>query len=158
MRVAYLRDMRAFKIVGTAVIVLGLARAAAIAQEPVQPQPVPDTVPGDQTSNNGVQPPPPGGASMYQQNLSAHHVGNHHYDSPADEANDALLITEVKSAISKSDLAQPYAITVDADHGTVILTGEVPNPGMAGRLEQIASQCDGVKAVQSHLDWPSKAN
>jgi hypothetical protein len=151
--------MRVLNIVGVAVITLGLAQASALAQSPIQqPQPPSDTVPGDQTPNSGVQPPPAGGASMYQQNLAAHHAENHHYDSAATEANDALLITEVKSAIAKSDLGQPYAVTVDADHGIVMLTGEVPNPGMAGRLEQIASQCDGVKAVQSHLDWPAKAN
>lgn len=151
--------MKVFDTVGATLVVFSLAHASAFAQSPTQPpQPVPDTVPGDQTPNTGVQPPPPGGASMYQQNLSAHHAENHHYESAATEADDALLITEVKSAIAKSDLGQPYAITVDADHGIVILTGEVPNPGMAGRLEQIASQCDGVKAVKSKLDWPSKAN
>jgi BON domain len=153
------RCMRAFRIVATAAIALGLAQAAALAQSPTHPpQPVPDTVPGDQTPNGGVQPAPPGGASGYQQNLTAHHLGFHHYNSDADEANDALLITEVKSAIAKSKLGEPYAITVDADHGLIILTGEVPDAGMAGRLERIASGCDGVKGVQSHLDWPAKAN
>ena len=158
-RLLRLGRMRVFNTVAATIVALGLAQAPALAQSPIQPpQPVPDTVPGDQTPNSGVQPPPPGGASMYQQNLTAHHVGNHHYDSAATQADDALLITEVKSAIAKSDLGQSYAITVDADHGMVILTGEVPNPGMAGQLEQIASQCDGVKGVQSHLDWPAKAN
>jgi hypothetical protein len=151
--------MRVFNTVAAATLVLGLAHASSFAQSPIQPpQPVLDTVQGDQTPNSGVQPPPPGGASMYQQNMTAHHVGNHHYDSAATQADDALLITEVKSAIAKSDLGQPYAVTVDADHGIVILTGQVPNPGMAGQLEQIASRCDGVKGVQSHLDWPTKAN
>jgi osmotically-inducible protein OsmY len=88
--------------------------------------------------------------------MTAHHVGDHHYDSPAGEANDALLITEVKSAVAQADLAKPYALTVDADHGTVILTGQVSNPDTAQQIYQIASQCDGVKAVQSHIDWPSK--
>jgi hypothetical protein len=147
--------MRFLNTFAAATIALGLAQASALAQSPIQPpQPVPDTVPGDQTPNTGLQPPPPGGASMYQQDMSAHHVANHHYDSAATQAEDALLITEVKSAIAKADLGQPYAITVDADHGMVILTGQVPNQGLAGQLEQIASRCDGVKGVQSHLDWP----
>jgi hypothetical protein len=88
---------------------------------------------------------------MYEQKMTAHHAENHHYESPAIEANDALLITEVKTAIANSNLNQPYAVTVDADHGIVILTGEVPNPGMAGRLEQIASGCDGVKGCKAIL-------
>jgi hypothetical protein len=151
--------MRASRTFAAAAIVLGLAQAPVLAQSPAHPpEPIPDTVPGDQTPNNGVQPPPPGGASGYEQNLTAHHLGYHHYDSAADEANDALLITEVKSAIAKSEFSQPYAITVDADHGIIILTGEVPDPGTAGRLERTASGCDGVKGVQSHLDWPAKAN
>jgi BON domain len=151
--------MRFRKLLGTAALTLLLAETAAFAQSvPQAPQPVPDNVPGDQTPNGGVQAPPPGGASLYKQKMTAHHVGNHKYDSPADQANDALLITEVKSALANADLGQPYAITVDADHGTVILTGEVPSHASAGQIYQIASQCDGVKAVQSHLDWPSKAN
>lgn len=151
--------MRLTKILGTAALAIMLGEAGAFAQPaPQAPQPVPDTVPGDQTPNKGLQPPPPGGASLYEQKMTAHHVGNHHYNSPGSEANDALLITEVKSALANANLGQPYAITVDADHGTVILTGEVPNHASAGQIYQIASQCDGVKAVQSHLDWPSKAN
>ena len=90
--------------------------------------------------------------------MTAHHAGFHHYDSAAVEAHDALLITEVKSALANANLKQPYAITVDADHGTVILTGEAPDRNVAGRIYQIAAQCDGVKSVESHLDWPSKAN
>ena len=151
--------MRILNRAAAAAIVLSLTQSPAMAQPPIQrPQPVPDTVPSDQSANGGLQEPPPGGASLYEQKMTAHHIGTHHYDSAATEANDALLITEVKSAIAKSDLHQPYALTVDADHGVVILSGEVPNPGMAGRLEQIASQCDGVKAVRSHLDWPAKAD
>src|ERR1700677_1418823 len=151
--------MRLKKLIGTAALAMLLVETAAFAQTaPQAPQPVPDNVPGDQTPNSGPQPPQPGGASLYEQKMTAHHVGNHHYDSPADQANDALLITEVKSALANADLGQPYAITVDADHGTVILTGEVPSHASAGQIYQLASQCDGVKAVQSHLDWPTKAN
>lgn len=151
--------MRLIKLIGPSTLAVLIAQTSAFAQSaPQPPQPVPDNVPGDLTPNGGLQPPSSGGASLYEQKMAAHHVGNHHYDSPADEANDALLITEVKSALANADLPQPYAITVDADHGTVILTGEAPNHESADRMYQIASQCDGVKAVQSHLDWPSKAN
>jgi hypothetical protein len=151
--------MRFTRFFGTLATGLLLIQPSAFGQSlPQRPQPVPDNVPGDQTPNGGLQPPSAGGASLYEQKMTAHHVGDHHYDSPADEANDALLITEVKSALANADLGQPYAITVDADHGTVILTGEVPNHESAGRMYQIAAQCDGVKAVQSHLDWPAKAN
>jgi hypothetical protein len=151
--------MRFTRFAGTLTLGLLLVQSSAFGQSvPQPPQAVPDNVPGDQTPNGGLQPPSAGGSSLYEQKMTAHHVGNHHYDSPADEANDALLITEVKSALANADLGKPYAITVDADHGTVILTGEAADHDSAGRMYQIATQCDGVKAVQSHLDWPAKAN
>jgi hypothetical protein len=148
--------MRFLYVMVTLATGLLLLQQFAFAQSP--PQPVPDNVPGDQTPNGYLPPPPPAGASLYEQKMTAHHVGDHHYDSAADEANDALLITEVKSAVANARLEQPYAITVDADHGTVILTGEVTNHESASRIYQIASQCEGVKAIQSHLDWPAKTN
>jgi len=90
------------------------------------------------------------------EHMSAQHLGLHHYSSAADEAQDALLITEVKSSIATADIPDMYAVTVDADHGTVVLTGEVPDRDTALRLHDAAASCDGVRAVKDHLDWPSK--
>src|SRR5271154_4239137 len=116
--------MRLSNVLAPAALALGLTAIPLFAQAQLQPpQPVLDSVPGDQTANTVPQTPPPGGGAEYDQQMTAHHVGNHHYDSAATEANDALLITEVKRALSHSDLSQPYALTVDADHGTVILAG-----------------------------------
>jgi hypothetical protein len=157
--IAEIGVMRFARLGGTLAMGVLLAQSPVFGQSvPQPPLPIPDKVPGDQTPNGGLQPPSAGGASLYEQKMTAHHVGNHHYNSPADEANDALLITEVKSALANANLGQPYAVTVDADHGTVILTGEVQNHESADRIYDIAAQCDGVKAVQSQLDWPTKAN
>lgn len=90
------------------------------------------------------------------EHMNAQHVGHHYYASPADQAQDALLITEVKSALANHGPGNFYAITVDADHGTVILTGEVPNRAAAARIKQLAAACDGVTGVRANLDWPNK--
>jgi hypothetical protein len=47
---------------------------------------------------------------------SANLGGHHHYLSSAERANDALLITEVKSALSDDGVAHDVAIVVDCDH------------------------------------------
>ena len=98
----------------------------------------------------------PGSWNIESENMTAHHFDQHHYSSPAEEAQDALLITEVKSAIAKADIGPLYALTVDADHGTVSLTGEAADRATAERIKDIASQVEGVKAVRNQIDWPSK--
>ncbi|MHB8383051.1 MAG: BON domain-containing protein [Candidatus Binataceae bacterium] len=78
----------------------------------------------------------------------------HHYASPATEANDAMLITAVKSALSKSRVAAGQtAVVVDCDHGTVTLAGVVASASEARRAGQIASTVQGVKAVNNRLTW-----
>ncbi len=54
--------------------------------------------------------------TVHQENLSAESIATHHYASPAERAQDALLIVEVKTAIAHEGLADDYPLTVDADH------------------------------------------
>jgi osmotically-inducible protein OsmY len=77
----------------------------------------------------------------------------HHYDSPADRAQDALLITEVKSALAQDGVADGHAVEVDCDHGRVRLSGAVDSAADAKHAEQLASSVQGVSGVDNRLIW-----
>jgi osmotically-inducible protein OsmY len=84
---------------------------------------------------------------------SAHLEGHHHYQSAADEANDALLITEVKSALARDGVANNSAIVVDCDHGKILLSGVMKSAEDARHAGDIAAAADGVVAVKNQLTW-----
>lgn len=81
--------------------------------------------------------------------LEAHH----HYQSPAERANDALLITEVKSALAEDGVAKDSPIIVDCDHGKILLTGVMKSAEDAKRAGNIAARAPGVLAVRNQLTW-----
>src|SRR5579864_4728041 len=68
-------------------------------------------------------------------NLDAHH----HYQSPADRANDALLITEVKSALADDGVARDSALAIDCDHGKILLSGVMKSAEDAQHAGNIAA-------------------
>jgi osmotically-inducible protein OsmY len=82
-------------------------------------------------------------------NLESHH----HYNSPAERANDALLTTEVKSALADAGVASESPIVVDCDHGKILLVGVSKSPEDAKRAGQIAANQPGVRAVDNRLTW-----
>jgi osmotically-inducible protein OsmY len=87
--------------------------------------------------------------------LDSVHVSTvHNYQSAAQEANDALLITEVKKALADSGVAAHRAIVVDCDHGTVSLDGVVDSATDAKRAAAVTRGVDGVVAVRNNLKWP----
>jgi osmotically-inducible protein OsmY len=90
-------------------------------------------------------------ATIQSENLSAHSEQHTIYATPADQANDALLITEVKSNLAKDGLADGYPITVGVTHGVVTLTGVLGSQQDVSRAIVLARGCDGVKGVQSRL-------
>jgi osmotically-inducible protein OsmY len=77
----------------------------------------------------------------------------HHYNSPAERANDALLITEVKSALADDGVADDYVVAVDCDHGKVLLSGVVKSAEDARHAGDIAAAAQGVTAVKNQLTW-----
>lgn len=85
------------------------------------------------------------------QELSAQSTATHHYSSPADEAQDALLIVKVKAAIADEGLADDYPLTVDADHGRVTLAGVLASPEDVQRAAILVAGIDGVKGVNNRL-------
>jgi osmotically-inducible protein OsmY len=77
----------------------------------------------------------------------------HHYQSPAERAKDALLITEVKSDLAQDGVADDYPVAVDCDHGRIRLSGVVASAEDAQRAGDIAADAPGVVGVVNHLTW-----
>ena len=77
----------------------------------------------------------------------------HHYNSPAERANDALLITEVKNALANDGVADGYPVAVDCDHGKIMLSGVVKSAQDAKHAGDIAAAAEGVTGVNDQLTW-----
>jgi len=82
---------------------------------------------------------------------SASSVGHHHYNSDAERAQDDLLIVEVKSALAKDGISNGYPVEVDADHGTVTLSGVVASADDVKAAAEDAADVRGVVAVRNLL-------
>jgi len=91
--------------------------------------------------------------SVRQENLSAQSSAKHHYASPAERAEDALLIVKVKAAIADQGLADDYPLTVDADHGRVTLTGVLASREDVSRTLTLVAGIGGVTGVNNRLSW-----
>jgi len=92
-------------------------------------------------------------SSVTTSNDSANLDAHHHYQSSADRANDALLITEVKSAIAEDGVAEDSPIVVDCDHGKILLSGVMKSADDARHAGSIAAAAPGVIAVKNQLTW-----
>ena len=101
--------------------------------------------------------PPSALVSSYQSHLSeedhAHSEATHRYTSEADRAKDALLITEVKTALANDGVTDGHAVVVDCDNGIVLLAGAIGSAADAQHAVAVASSVDGVVAVKNHLKW-----
>ena len=77
----------------------------------------------------------------------------HHYNSPAERANDALIITEVKTSLADQGITDRYPVAVDCDHGMVQLTGVVASADAAKQAVMLAQNIQGVTDVKNQLTW-----
>jgi osmotically-inducible protein OsmY len=77
----------------------------------------------------------------------------HRYNSPAERANDDLLITEVKSSLAERGISDRYPVEVDCDHGTIQLSGVVGSADQARQAETIALNTKAVVGVKDKLTW-----
>jgi len=91
--------------------------------------------------------------AVRKENLSAQSAARHHYASPAERAQDALLIVKVKAAVADEGLADDYPLTVDADHGRVTLTGVLTSREAVKRALTLVAGIDGVKGINNRLTW-----
>ena len=92
-------------------------------------------------------------SSVTTENSSVNLEAHHHYQSAAERANDALLITKVKSALADDGVAEESAIVVDCDHGKILLSGVMKSAEDAKRAGNIAANTPGVVAVKNQLTW-----
>lgn len=90
---------------------------------------------------------------MSREHDSVNVATEHHYNSPAERANDDLLITEVKSALADDGITHNYVVAVDCDHGKVLLSGVVKSAGDAKHAGDIAAAAQGVTGVKNQLTW-----
>ena len=91
--------------------------------------------------------------SEFRRNDSVKVNAEHHYNSPAERANDALLITEVKNALANDGVADGYPVAVDCDHGKIMLSGVVKTAQDAKHAGDIAAAAEGVTGVNDQLTW-----
>ncbi|MGO9056681.1 MAG: BON domain-containing protein [Candidatus Binataceae bacterium] len=91
--------------------------------------------------------------AVTEQELSAHSYEKHHYASPAERAEDALLIVRVKAAIADAGLADDSPLTVDADHGRVTIAGVLDSRRDVARAVALVASIDGVIAINNRLTW-----
>jgi CHASE2 domain-containing sensor protein len=109
--------------------------------EAPQPKPAPPKAPPEVIKHSDVS---------LEKDASSN-IGHHHYANPAERAQDDLLITEVKSALAEDGISNGYPIEVDADHGTVTLSGVVANRDDVTAAAADAADVNGVVAVKNHL-------
>jgi osmotically-inducible protein OsmY len=91
--------------------------------------------------------------SVSREHGSVNVTAEHHYNSPAERANDALVITEVKSALADDGVTDNYPVAVDCDHGKVLLSGVVKSARDAKHAGDIAAAAQGVTGVKNQLTW-----
>jgi len=91
--------------------------------------------------------------SVSRENDSVSVKAEHQYNSPAERANDAMLITEVKSALAHDGVADGYLVAVDCDHGKIRLSGVVKSAQDAKHAGDIAAAAQGVTGVSDQLTW-----
>ena len=92
-------------------------------------------------------------SSVTRQTEQVHSTGVHHYQDPAEEAQDAMLITKVKTALATDGVANGHPVEVDCDHGVARLTGVVGSADDAKHAAQIATNVPGVTGVDNKLTW-----
>jgi len=92
-------------------------------------------------------------SSVSREHDTVNVASDHHYNSPAERANDALVITEVKHALAEDGVADNYPVAVDCDHGKVLLSGVVGSARDAKHAGDIAAAAQGVTGVKNQLTW-----
>jgi osmotically-inducible protein OsmY len=134
-------------------LVVGLATcasAAGVRAQDLKTEVVPGE-PASQAPSNAQPAQVVTHSDVSLQKDSAASIGHHHYNNDAERAQDDLLITEVKSALAEDGISKGYPVEVDADHGTVTLSGVVANRDDVQAAAQDAADVDGVVAVKNQL-------
>ncbi len=76
----------------------------------------------------------------------------------AQEADDAAILTAVKTRLASDPLTSARKIHVSVDNGVVTLKGDVSGPDEAKTAIRLATQTSGVNRVVSQLRWSGMTN
>jgi len=125
-------------VVIAGLVVGTLSFATARAQEASPPTNPPNTV----TNSSTI---------LEKENV--HTEGVHHYQDPAEEAEDAALITKIKTALATDGVANGHPVEVDCDHGVARLSGVVASADDAKHAARVAAAVPGVTGVDNKLTW-----
>jgi|SRR5271156_1197692 len=141
-------ELKRIKIVGV-MLLCGLATVSISVSNSRAQQRMPDDAPG---AASGAP------ARTTDQSLTVEHdkvqtSAEHFYNSPAERANDDLLITEVRRSLAERGISDRYPVEVDCDHGTIQLSGVVASADEARRAQSIAMNTRGVVGVKNKLTW-----
>jgi osmotically-inducible protein OsmY len=109
-------------------------------------------------AQQGTPDTPPANQSMRMERDTVQSSAAHHYNSLTERANDALIITEVKTSLADQGITDRYPVAVDCDHGTVQLTGVVASADAAKQAVTLAQNIEGVVDVKNQLTWTSSSN
>jgi len=142
-----------FKFIGLTLALL-FGTYAAVSSSDAQETKTPvfrDSAEQAKSGAPGEQPNQITHSSVSLEKNSAFSVGHHHYNSDSERAQDALLITEVKSALAEDGISNGYPVQVDADHGTVTLSGVVASADDVRAVAEDAADVRGVVAVRNRL-------
>lgn len=66
--------------------------------------------------------------------------------------DDVTVTAKVKAALLAADGISGTDISVETQDGTVILTGRVPDQAQALRAAEVASNVEGVQAVENRIE------
>ena len=79
--------------------------------------------------------------------------GEQHYRDLAEEAQDAAVMTKVKTALAIDGVGNGHPVVVDCDHGVARLSGVVASADDAKHAAQVAAAVPGVRGVDNKLTW-----
>ena len=65
--------------------------------------------------------------------------------------DDSVITAKVKAALVKEEKLKGFDISVETEHGRVLLSGFVDNPKLRARALEIASSVDGVRDVHDGI-------
>ena len=131
-------DKKFFTVVTAGLFTAALSCGAVLAQQGAAGSGAPKT-----TTNS----------STMVEHEDVHTEGVHHYGNSAQEAQDALLITEVKTALATDGVGNGHPMEVDCDHGVARLTGVVSSAEDARHAAEVAANVPGIAGVDNKLTW-----
>jgi len=130
-------DLKFVSVVSAGLLAAALSCGAVLAQQ----------------ANEANPPKTESHSSSVVEHENVNTTGVHHYTNKAEEAEDALIITRIKTALATDGIGNGHPLAVDCDHGVAHLTGVVSSAEDAQHAAQVAAAVPGVVGVENKLTW-----